>query len=321
MTPANDEPKAALIGAPTDVGGGARGASMGPDALRVAGLERALRTLGVDVEDRGNLAGPHNPERDAIAGHRHLAEVTAWVTEVHSATARALEDGRIPIVLGGDHSLAIGSIGAAADYCRRTGKNLRVLWFDAHPDFNTSDLSPSGNLHGMPVACLCGLGPSELATTTDGRARLSPSQIRQIGIRSVDRGERALLRQYGVMVFDMRTIDELGMRLVMQRALSDVDENTHLHVSLDVDFLDGELAPGVATAVPGGPTYREAQLCMEMVADTGRLGSLDVVELNPAFDQCNRTGRLAVELIGSLLGKSTLLPESRIATAGLAAVY
>jgi arginase len=196
-----------------------------------------------------------------------------------------------------------------------------VLWFDAHPDFNTSELSPSGNLHGMPMACLCGLGPPELLAAPGGRAALSPAQVRQIGIRSVDRGERTLLHEQGVTVFDMRSIDELGMRTVMQRALADVDADTHLHVSLDVDFLDPELAPGVATAVPGGPTYREAQLCMEMVADTGRLGSLDIVELNPAFDQCNRTGRLAVDLVGSLFGKSTLLPGSRAAAAGLASGF
>jgi len=318
MSVAAEHPRAALIGAPTDVGGGERGASMGPDALRVAGLERALRTLGVDVEDRGNLAGPNNPERAAVAGPRHLAEVAAWVGQVRAATRLALADGRVPILLGGDHSLAIGSIGAVAEHCHRSGKRLRVLWLDAHPDFNTSALSPSGNLHGMPVACLCGLGPQELVAATDSPARLSPSQIRQIGIRSVDRGERALLRQHGVVVFDMRSIDEIGMRAVMDRALADLDPDTHLHVSLDVDFLDGELAPGVATAVPGGPTYREAQLCMEMIADTGRLGSLDVVELNPAFDHCNRTGKLAVELVGSLFGKSTLLPESRFAAAGLA---
>lgn len=321
MKSSTAQARAALIGAPTDVGGGARGASMGPDALRVAGLERALRTLGVEIEDYGNLSGPNNPERDPVAGHRHLAEVAAWVSEVHTATSRALADGQVPILLGGDHSLAIGSIAAAVEHCRRLDRRLLVLWFDAHPDFNTSKLSPSGNLHGMPVACLCGLGPAELVGLRDGRARLSPEQIRQIGIRSVDRGERTLLRQYGVTVFDMRTIDEIGMRAVMERALADLDENTHLHVSLDVDFLDGELAPGVATAVPGGPTYREAQLCMEMIADTGCLGSLDIMELNPALDVCNRTGRLAVELIGSLFGKSTLFSESRLAAAGLAAVY
>jgi arginase len=312
--------KAALIGAPTDVGGGARGASMGPDALRVAGLERALRTLGVDVQDRGNLSGPNNPEQESVSGHRHLAEVAAWVGQVRLSTSQALADSRIPILLGGDHSLAIGSISAVAEHCRRSDRRLRVLWFDAHPDFNTSEFSPSGNLHGMPVACLCGLGPQQLVDTVGGGTTMSPSQFRQIGIRSVDRGERALLQQYGVMVFDMRTIDEIGMRAVMERALAEIDEDTHLHISLDVDFLDGELAPGVATAVPGGPTYREAQLCMEMIADTGCLGSLDVVELNPAFDQCNRTGRLAVELIGSLFGKSTLLPGGRISSAGLAAI-
>jgi len=313
--------RAALIGAPTDVGGGARGASMGPDALRVAGIERALRALGVDVEDRGNLGGPGNPERERVAGYRNLVEVSTWVAQVRLAASRALVDGRIPILLGGDHSLAIGSIGATAEHCRRSGQRLLVLWLHAHPDFNTAELSPSGNLHGMPAACLCGLGPRELVAASGESSKLSAAQIRQIGIRSVDHGERALLRQFGVTVFDMRMIDEIGMRAVMERALADVDEETHVHVSLDVDFLDGEFAPGVSTAVPGGPTYREAQLCMEMIADTGRLGSLDVVELNPAFDQCNRTGRLAVELIGSLFGKSTLLPESRVAAAGLAAIY
>ena len=322
MTPPARGPAAALIGVPTDVGGGERGSSMGPEALRVAGLANALRAQGMDVEDRGDVSGPANPERGPESGHRHLAEVSAWVGAVRNATRHALADGRIPIVLGGDHSLAIGSIGAVADHCRRASRRLVVLWFDAHPDFNTSELSPSGNLHGMPMACLCGLGPPELLAAPGARAALSPAQVRQIGIRSVDRGERTLLHEQGVTVFDMRSIDELGMRAVMQRALADVDADTHLHVSLDVDFLDPELAPGVATAVPGGPTYREAQLCMEMVADTGRLGSLDIVELNPAFDQCNRTGRLAVDLVGSLFGKSTLLPGSRAAaTAGLAAGF
>jgi arginase len=310
---------AALIGAPTDVGAGERGASMGPEALRVAGIEHALREQGADVEDRGDVTGPANPGRPAIAGHRHLKEVVAWVEGVRAATARSLADGRIPILMGGDHSLSIGSIGAVADHCRRDGRRLVVLWLDAHPDFNTSRLSPSGNLHGMPMACLCGLGPPEFAGGEGRRPMLEPAQVSQVGIRSVDRGERFLLQEHGMAVFDMRAIDEIGMRAVMDRALADVDGDTHLHVSLDVDFLDSELAPGVATAIPGGPSYREAQLCMEMVADTGRLGSLDIVELNPAFDHRNRTGRLAVDLVGSLFGKSTLLPAARQRGAGRAA--
>lgn len=301
---------AALIGAPTDVGASVRGSSMGPEALRVAGIHRGLRRQGVHVIDHGNLSGPANPEAAPRAGYRHLVEVTAWTRAVRRATADALAAGEVPVLLGGDHSLAVGSIAAVAHHCRQTGQHLRVLWLDAHSDFNTPELSPSGNLHGMPLACLCGLGPVELLDCHEHGPWLTATQVRQIGVRSVDAGERRVLHDLGVEVFDMRTIDEVGMRAVMEQALSGIDEQTHLHVSLDVDFLDSELAPGVATAVPGGPTYREAQLCMEMIADTGRLASLDIVELNPALDHRNRTAELAVDLIESLFGKTTLFrPE------------
>jgi arginase len=297
----------ALIGAPTDVGAGTRGASMGPEALRVAQLQRTLEAQGLVVDDRGNLAGPANPWRPPVGGYRHLVEVTAWNRLVHDACLAELETGRLPILLGGDHSLAIGSIGAVARHCRATGRRLRVLWFDAHADFNTSVLTPSGNLHGMPVACLCGHGPVDLVELGGHVPTLEPSQLCQIGIRSVDAGEKKFVHQTGFEVFDMRYIDEIGMRQVMDLALAGVDAATHVHVSLDVDFLDPVIAPGVGTTVPGGPTYREAQLCMEMVADTGRLASLDIVELNPAFDVHNRTAEVAVDLIGSLFGKSTLM--------------
>jgi arginase len=296
-----------LIGAPTDVGAGARGASMGPEALRVAGLAAALAAHGVDVVDRGNLAGPTNPWRPAVDGYRHLDEVTAWCHAVHDAVHAELQAARMPIVLGGDHSLAIGSIGAVARHCREAGRKLRVLWLDAHADFNTSVLTPSGNLHGMPVAVLCGHGPRALVEIAGAAPALLPRQIRQIGIRSVDPGEKRFVHEAGLEVFDMRYIDEHGMRHAMELALATLDANTHLHVSFDVDFLDPEIAPGVGTTVPGGPTYREAQLCMEMIADTGRLASLDVMELNPALDVRNRTAVLAVDLIESLFGKSTLM--------------
>jgi arginase len=210
-------------------------------------------------------------------------------------------------VLGGDHSLGIGSISAVARHCRDNGRNLRVLWFDAHADFNTETLTPSGNIHGMPVACLCGYGPRELVEIGGHVPALNPKDIRQIGIRSVDAGEKRLVHDVGIEVFDMRFIDEMGMRHTMELALAPLDSNTHLHVSLDVDFLDPDIAPGVGTTVRGGPTYREAQLCMEMIADTGRLASLDIVELNPAFDVRNQTAELAVDLIESLFGKSTLM--------------
>ncbi|OYU94308.1 MAG: arginase [Burkholderiales bacterium PBB5] len=235
-------PTISLIGAPTDIGAGSRGASMGPEALRVAGLQAVLEGHGLTVHDRGNLAGPANPWLPPVDGYRHLAEVVAWNQAVHDAMLAELRGGHLPILLGGDHCLGLGSISAVARHCREVGKKLRVLWLDAHADFNTNVLTPSGNVHGMPVA-----------------------------------------------------------------SLATLDAQTHLHVSFDVDFLDPDIAPGVGTTVRGGPTYREAQLCMEMIADTGRLASLDVMELNPALDVRNQTAELAVDLIESLFGKSTLM--------------
>ena len=296
-----------LIGVPTDVGAGHRGASMGPEALRVAGLGEALQARGLTVFDRGNLAGPYNPWTAPVDGYRHLEQVVAWNTALMHATTAELEAGNLPIMLGGDHCLAMGSIVAIAAHCRRTGKKLRVLWLDAHADFNTSQITPSGNVHGMPVACLCGIGPRELTHLGGDSPAVRPDEIRQIGIRSVDEGERRLVHEMGLDIYDMRYIDEIGMKRVMEEALDGVDADTHLHVSFDVDFLDPGIAPGVGTTIPGGPTYREAQLVMEMIADTGRMASLDIVELNPAFDNQNRTALLAVDLVESLFGKSTLM--------------
>jgi len=296
-----------LIGAPTDVGASTRGASMGPEALRVAEMGPMLEKHGLEVIDRGNLSGPPNPWLPAVDGYRHLEEVVAWNQLVHDAVAAELGAGRLPILLGGDHCLAIGSISAVARHCRERGRRLRVLWLDAHADFNTNALTPSGNVHGMPVACLCGHGPRELVELSGAPRAVEPRWIRQIGIRSVDAGEKRFVHEAGLEVFDMRFIDELGMRHAMELALATMDPGTHLHVSFDVDFLDPEIAPGVGTTVSGGPTYREAQLCMEMIADSAQLGSLDVMELNPAFDVQNKTARLTVDLIESLFGKSTLM--------------
>jgi len=306
--PASPVPRGvSLIGVPTDIGAGSMGSRMGPEALRVAGLAQAIAQFGLDVKDCGNLAGPANPWLEAVNGFRHLPEVVQWNQLLHDAMYAELRAGRLPIMLGGDHCLGIGSISAVARHCRERGKKLRVLWFDAHADFNTATLTPSGNIHGMPVACLCGYGPQELIKMGGQVPALKPKEIRQIGIRSVDEGEKRLVHDIGIEVFDMRYIDEMGMRHTMVQALKGVDANTHLHVSLDVDFLDPDIAPGVGTTVRGGPTYREAQLCMEMIADTGRLASLDVVELNPALDLRNQTAELAVDLIESLFGKSTLM--------------
>jgi arginase len=302
-------PPVSLIGAPTDIGAGDRGASMGPEALRVAGIAEALQARGLDVIDRGNLFGPLNPWLPASAGYRHLPQVVEWNREVMRAVGAELALRRVPILLGGDHSLAIGSITAVAKHCREHGKKLRVLWLDAHADFNTSTITPSGNLHGMPLACLCGHGPAALTELGGSAPAVSADMIRQIGIRSVDAGEKRLVHDVGLDIYDMRYIDEIGMKRVMEEALEGVDSNTHLHVSFDVDFLDPDIAPGVGTTVPGGPNYREAQLVMEMIADSGCLGSLDIAELNPALDNHNQTGKLAVDLVESLFGKSTLMRE------------
>jgi len=300
-------PRISLIGAPTDIGAGAQGARMGPEALRVAGLQAALEGHGAQVLDRGNVSGPPNPWQAPVDGYRHLSEVTAWNLAVHEAVLAELRQERLPILLGGDHCLSIGSISAVARHCREQGRKLRVLWLDAHADFNTSALTPSGNVHGMPVAVLTGHGPAALTSIGGATPAVPTKAFRQIGIRSVDPGEKRFVHAQGLEVFDMRFIDEMGMRHAMELALATLDAHTHLHVSFDVDFLDPGIAPGVGTTVPGGPSYREAQLCMEMIADTGRLASLDVMELNPALDVRNQTALLAVDLIESLFGKSTLM--------------
>jgi arginase len=302
-------PPVSLLGAPTDIGAGHRGAGLGPEALRIAGLPEALLARGIDLVDRGNLDGPRNPWQPPNDGYRHLKEVVDWNRVVMEAVASELAAGRMPILLGGDHCLGIGSITAVANHCRRTGKKLRVIWLDAHADFNTHNVTPSGNIHGMPVACLCGLGPRELTNLGGSAPALQAGEIRQIGIRSVDEGEKRLVKEHGLDVYDMRYIDEVGMKRAMEAALDGVDENTHVHVSFDVDFLDPSIAPGVGTTVPGGPNYREAQLVMEMIADCGRMGSLDIVELNPLLDARNATAQLAVDLVESLFGKSTLMRD------------
>ena len=300
-------PTAVLLGVPSDAGAGVRGASMGPEALRVAGLAQALQRQGLTVHDRGNLQGPINPQHPPVEGYRHLPEVAAWNRQVYEQVLHTLGAGHLPLVLGGDHAFAVGSISAVARHCRASGRALRVIWLDSHADCNTAELTPSGNMHGMPVACLLGMGPPELTGLAGHTPALQAAEIRQIGIRSVDEGERALVHTLGLEVFDMRFIDEMGMRHTLAQALLGVEADTHVHVSFDVDFLTPEIAPGVATTVLGGPTYREAQLCMEMLADTGCVRSVDLMELNPALDVRNQTAQVMVDLTESLFGKSTLM--------------
>jgi arginase len=306
-TAGNNSATVALIGAPTDAGAGRRGASMGPEALRVAGLDKALRRLGRTVVDRGNVTGPANPEQPRAGDYRHLAEVAAWCRSVHDAVYASLAAGEVPVLMGGDHSVAIGSVAAVARYCAAQRRPLAMFWLDAHADFNTASSSPSGNIHGMPVGVMAGHGPRELVELAGFAPMLPASRIVEIGIRSVDAIEKKIVVESGMVVYDMRRIDELRMRTVMEQALAHVAErDLHLHVSFDVDFLDPSIAPGVPSTVPGGPTYREAQLCMEMIYDSGLMGSLDVMELNPAYDEGNRTAELAVELVQSLFGLQIL---------------
>ena len=275
-----------------------------------AELERALSQIAnhtVEVQCAGRTdAGVHATGQVVHFDTTARRPLEAWVRGVNSHLPASVSVTWAVEVDEDFHA----RFSAVARHCVEAGKKLRVLWLDAHADFNTSALTPSGNVHGMPVACLCGFGPAELtqlAHMPGGGPALHPSQIRQIGIRSVDAGEKRFVHEQGLEVFDMRAIDEVGMRQVMERALAGMDADTHLHVSFDVDFLDPDIAPGVGTTVPGGPTYREAQLCMEMIADSGRLASLDIVELNPALDVRNKTAVLAVDLVESLFGKSTLM--------------
>ena len=227
-----------LIGAPTDIGASVIGARLGPGALRVAGIQQALEAFGHDVVDRGDLTGPDNPLLPPVNGYRHLPEVIAWNQSLHDAVHAELVQQRLPITLGGDHCLAVGSISAVARHCREQGRPLRVLWFDAHADFNTASITPSGNMHGMPVACLLGHGPEGLLGMAGTTPALDHTEVRQVGLRSVDQGEKHLLHEVGIECYDMRRLDVIGMRKTMKRVLDDMEEGTHLHVSLDLDFLD-----------------------------------------------------------------------------------
>ena len=239
-----------------------------------------------------------------MSSYRHLTEVATWSRPCDAVLAE-LRSGTCASCWAAITTSA--SVRSVARHCRERAKKLRVLWLDAHADFNTSALTPSGNVHGMPVAVLCGYGPAELTQISGACPALDAHSIRQIGIRSVDQGEKRFVHEVGLEVFDIRYIDEVGMRETLQHALAGLDTETHLHVSFDVDFLDPEIAPGVDTVVPGGQSYREAQLCMEMIADTGQLHRWMSLELNPALDVRNRTAHVAVDLIGSLFGKSTLM--------------
>ena len=298
--------KIAILGVPIDIGASQRGTLMGPAALRTAGLLTLLETMGLDVEDRGDLSIREVAElADAPpANASHYREIQRWTRALSAHAYELTRSGAIPIFLGGDHSLSMGSVNGMARHWRERGRELFVVWLDAHADYNTPATTLSGNMHGMAAAFLCGEPGLDGLLGEEPRAPIAPAQLDLFGTRSIDKLEKDLLRDRRVSVADMRQIDEFGVGVLIRRVIDKVKSRGGvLHVSFDVDFLDPSLAPGVGTTVPGGATYREAHLVMEMLHDSGLVRSADIVELNPFLDERGRTARTAVELIGSLFGQ------------------
>ncbi|MBX3467637.1 MAG: arginase [Planctomycetes bacterium] len=305
-----------IVGVPLDHGAGRRGVGMGPSALRIAGLHDALQRIGLRVEDHGDVTIPA-PETCPVGDPRakYLPLVSRACSEVCAEVQAILERRGVPLVIGGDHAIAIGTIaGIAAHLQQGKGRaqgeaapRLGVIWFDAHGDINTPETSPSGNIHGMPLACLLGQGPKELTSIGYPGPKVLPQRVAQIGLRDLDEVERRLLRESGIHAFTMEDIDRRGMASVMEQAVELImDETDHIHVSFDIDSVDPQVAPGTGTRKIGGLTYREAHLAMEIMAETGRLGSMELVEVNPILDVQNQTAELAVGLIASALGKRIL---------------
>jgi arginase len=297
-----------VIGVPLDLGQSRRGVDMGPSAVRVAGLEARLEAIGHVVEDSGNVAVAIPEQKKEGAAHaKYLKEITATCTKSAELVLKTLEANKVPIILGGDHSVAAGTVAGIAEFYRRKDQSIGLIWIDAHSDINTPETSPSGNVHGMPLAAIMGMGPTELSGIFGFSPKVKPENCVLVGIRDVDSYEKENIRKSGVEVFTMRDIDERGMRTVMEEALRMAGRGTAgYHVSLDMDWIDPEDAPGVGTPVPGGATYREAHLAMEIIADHGLLLSFEIVEVNPVIDEHNRTADLAVELALSAFGKKIL---------------
>ncbi len=300
--------KVTLIGVPLDLGAGRRGVDMGPSAFRVAEIDQRLKDLGCDVEDEGDLKvsipetqGPGDPRL------KYLKEIKETCETLRDAVGRTLKAGRFPVVLGGDHSVAMGTIAGLSRFHRERKEKIGLVWFDAHADSNTAETSPSGNIHGMPLAVALGIGAPGLVNLSGSCPMVDGSRAAAVGLRDVDTAERANVRASGLGAFTMRDIDERGMRAVMEEAIKRASNGTAgIHVSFDLDAMDPDYAPGVGTPSPGGLSYREAHLAMEMLADTGKVVSAELVEANPILDQRNGTARLGVELLASLLGKKIL---------------
>ncbi|HTC95506.1 MAG TPA: arginase [Terriglobales bacterium] len=300
--------KIRVIGVPLDLGQSRRGVDMGPSAVRVAGLEARLEALGHDVEDGGNIpVAIAEQKKEGQANAKYLKEITETCTKHAELIVKTLEAGKIPLVLGGDHSVAAGTVAGVAEFERRKNEKIGLIWVDAHADMNTPDTSPTGNVHGMPLAALVGLGPPELADIFNFSPKVAPENCVLVGARDIDAAEKENIRKAGIEVFTMRDIDERGMRSVMEEALRLAGRDTAgYHVSLDMDWIDPEDAPGVGTPVRGGATYREAHLAMEIIADHARMLSFEIVEVNPVIDEHNQTADLAVELAISAFGKKIL---------------
>lgn len=300
--------KIRVIGVPLDLGQSRRGVDMGPSAVRVAGLEARLEQLGHVVEDAGNIAvALPEQKKEGDPRAKYLKEITATCTKHAELVLKTLEAGKTPIVLGGDHSVAVGTMAGVAEFYRRKEQKTGLLWIDAHADINTPETSPSGNVHGMPLAAIMGLGPAEMANIFNFSPKVAPENCVLVGVRDIDDIEKENIRKAGVEVYTMRDIDERGMRTVIEEALRSAGRGTAgYHVSLDMDWIDPEDAPGVGTPVRGGATYREAHLAMEIIADHGRMTSFEIVEVNPVIDEHNRTAQLAVELTLSAFGKKIL---------------
>jgi len=300
--------KIRVIGVPLDLGQSRRGVDMGPSAVRVAGLEARLEQIGHQVEDAGNVSVAIPEQKKEGDPHaKYLKEITATCTKEAELVMKTLEAGKVPLVLGGDHSVAAGTVAGVAEFYRKQNQKIGLIWIDAHTDINTPDSSPSGNVHGMPLAAIMGLGPPELMNILGFSPKVEPDNCVLVGVRDIDAIEKENVRRAGIDVFTMRDIDERGMRTIMEEALRIAGRGTAgYHVSLDMDWVDPEDAPGVGTPVRGGATYREAHLAMEIIADHGRMVSFEIVEVNPVIDEHNQTADLAVELALSAFGKKIL---------------
>lgn len=300
--------KVCLLGVPMDLGGGRRGVDMGPSAVRIAGLEHGLRRLGLEFSDRGNVAVPQPESREPRDPRaRFLAEIVHSCQRLRLRVERILEEQAFPLVVGGDHSIAVGTVAAISSFHQRRGERIGLLWFDAHGDMNTPDTSPTGNIHGMPLAACIGHGARELTHLGERFPMVDPACTALVGVRDLDTHERRTIREAGISVFTMRDVDTLGMHEVMHRALEVVCDGTAgFHLSFDLDGTDPAVAPGVGTPVPGGTDFRESHLVMEHAADSGRLLGLEMTEINPILDERNRTAEAAVQLVLSAMGKRIL---------------